>query len=79
MRSFNLTDLQQARLNDYLLADRQWKRPQRLGYARLMLKFAWAAEETKAGNLSEVNFYRAVIAANTLSDEQQREARANEH
>lgn len=61
MLKLNLTTEQKDRLSAYLKADRQWKREHRLGYARLMLKYAHAKEDR-----DDITFYRAVIQANTL-------------
>lgn len=61
MLKLNLSPEQKDRLSAYLKADRQWKREHRLGYARLMLKYAHAKESHE-----DVTFYRAVVQANTL-------------
>lgn len=56
-----LTPQQREQLQVYLKLDRQWRREHRLSYARLMLKFAHAKNSAE-----EINFFRAVIQANTL-------------
>lgn len=61
MRKPQLTAQQQVELGTYLKLDRQWRREHRLGYARLMLKFAHAKQDA-----AQVEFFRAVIQANTL-------------
>jgi hypothetical protein len=53
----------EARLNAYLKQDRQWRRPHRIAYARLMLKYAWALPE-ETTQKGEVAFWRSVIKAN---------------
>lgn len=65
MRKFNLTREQQVRLNAYLKEDRQWKRQHRVTFAQLMLKFAWAKDDK-----ANIEFYRAVVDANELAEDQ---------
>lgn len=57
----NLINSQGIDLLSWMKADRQWKRENRIGYARLMLKFAWAKEDK-----NDIAFYRAVIKANMI-------------
>lgn len=61
MQRINLTPQQRVNLRGYLEQDRQWKREHRISFARLMLKYAHAKNDAE-----NVQFYRAVIQANTL-------------
>lgn len=54
-----LSQANEARLNVWLVSDRQWKKAQRIGYARKALQFAHAAE-----NVEDIAFWRAVVRAN---------------
>lgn len=50
------------RVADYVKADRQWKRYQRIKFARHMLKFAHALDDEIKND--EIIFWKTIVALN---------------